>query len=78
MPLDLKAAEWLNEIGQHIEKKTAIRHFANKWSTSARVDFYLLERHTRACSLVWLRPRSTCTPIQQKFSSDPGRNPGQN
>jgi len=30
-----------------LEKKTVIRHFANKWSTSARVDFYLLERQTR-------------------------------
>jgi len=26
-----------------------IRHFSNKWSTSARVDFFLLERQTRAC-----------------------------
>jgi len=33
------------------EKKTATRHFAMKWSTSARVDCYLLEKQTRACSL---------------------------
>jgi len=32
------------------ENKTVTRHFAMKWSTSARVDFYLLERQTRACS----------------------------
>ena len=41
-----------------LEKKTVIRHFANTWSTSARVDFHLLERHTRACSWVWF---SLCT-----------------
>ena len=33
-----------------LEKKSVIRHFAMKWSTSARVDFCLLERQTRACS----------------------------
>jgi len=34
------------------EKKTAIRHVAMKWSTSGHVDFYLLERQTRACSYI--------------------------
>jgi len=33
-----------------LEEKTVLRHFAMKWSTSARVDIYLLERQTRACS----------------------------
>jgi len=32
------------------EKKTVTRNFAMKWSTSARVDFYILDRQTRACS----------------------------
>jgi len=34
-----------------LEKKPVARHFAIQWSTSARVDFDLLERQTRACSL---------------------------
>ena len=33
-----------------LEKQTVIRPFANKWSTSARVDLYLLEKQTRAYS----------------------------
>jgi len=47
-----------------LEKQTVVRHFAMKWSTSARVNFYLLESQTRACSLwesVILRlPPPTC------------------
>jgi len=41
-----------------LEKKTVTRHFAMQWSTSARVDFYLLERQTRACSCTHLTQRS--------------------
>jgi len=33
-----------------IEKTTVTSHFAMKWLTSARVEFYLLDRQTRACS----------------------------
>jgi len=44
-----------------LEKKTVIRHFAMKWSTSARVVFYLLERQTRACSYIYMYQY---TPIQ--------------
>jgi len=33
-----------------LEKTTVTRDFAMKWSTSARVGFYLLERQTKACS----------------------------
>jgi len=44
-----------------IREKMVIRHFANKWSTCARVDFYLLERQTRACLLiVGERRRDVC------------------
>jgi len=43
-----------------LEKNTVIRHFAMKLSTSARVDFYVLERQTRACSC-W--PAKGLTPL---------------
>jgi len=32
------------------EKQTVTLQFAMKWSMSARVDFCLLERQTKACS----------------------------
>jgi len=43
-------AKYIRIRPTQLEKKTLIRHFAMKWSTSARVDFYLLERQTSACS----------------------------
>jgi len=35
---------------KQLEKQTVTCHFAMQWSTSARVDFYSLEKQTRACS----------------------------
>jgi len=51
-----------------LEKKTVTRHFAIKWSMFARVDFYLLERKTRACSSVSLHDCrvETITPKPQR------------
>jgi len=48
---------------KQLAKQTVIRQFAMKWSTSARVDFYLVERQTRACSYLpcrrWYPPAET-------------------
>jgi len=48
-----------------------------KWSTSARVDFYLLERQTRACSFLAASlhervysPRALCDPIRVGVSTN--------
>jgi len=55
---------------EQLEKKTVTRHFAMKWSTSARVDFYLLERQIRACSYseVLQRSLSKSSPLEQPRS----------
>jgi len=40
----LKAAKWLNALAQNMQRnKSILRQFANKWSTSARVDYLLIK-----------------------------------
>jgi len=44
------------------EKKTVILHFAMRWSTSARVDFYLWEKQTRRVDFyLWEKQIRACS-----------------
>jgi len=57
---------------KQLEKTTVTRHFAIKWSTSARVDFFLLERQTRACSYRRVKHRARPqVSSRQKFKARP-------